>query len=144
MIDTQTVLDWQFFGNPACQGWALPGAESGWRWIATAAMRDELAHVLARGFGPRWAAPIEPVLAFFDRHARLQVEATAPATLARALRCTDPDDQKFIDLAAGTGAHWLISRDRAVLKLRRRALALTGLRIVTPSDWQLDAPAPPA
>jgi predicted nucleic acid-binding protein len=49
------------------------------------------------------------------------------------LRCTDPDDQKFID-AAIVSAQWLISRDRAVLKLARRAAAL-GLRIVTPERW---------
>ena len=142
VIDTQTLLDWQFFGNPVCQAWPLPGDETGWCWIATAAMRDELAHVLARGFGPRWTVPAELVLAFFDRHASLQPARPAPPALARALRCTDPDDQKFVDLAADS-AQWLISRDRAVLKLRRRAFTLTGLRIVAPADWPPGAQLPP-
>jgi uncharacterized protein len=53
-----------------------------------------------------------------------------------ALRCTDPDDQKFIDFALACGARWLVSRDKAVLKLRRRALALHGLQIVHPDDWR--------
>ncbi|MBN8487205.1 MAG: PIN domain-containing protein, partial [Burkholderiales bacterium] len=52
------------------------------------------------------------------------------------LRCTDPDDQKFIDFALACGARWLVSRDKAVLKLRRRALALHGLQIVHPADWR--------
>jgi len=52
------------------------------------------------------------------------------------MRCTDPDDQKFIDLAATSGAQWLISRDRAVLKLRKRAFALAQLRIVSPAEWR--------
>jgi len=144
VIDTQTVLDWQFFGNPVCQPWAPPAPSSGWRWLATAAMRDELAHVLARGFGPRWTTPADQVLAFFDRHVSLQAEPALPADWARAVRCTDPDDQKFIDLALTTGAHWLISRDRAVLKLRKRAFALAGVRIVGPAQWQQPAPPAPA
>lgn len=141
VIDTQAVLDWQFFGNPVCRDWTPPGIQSGWRWIATTSMRDELAHVLARGFDPRWSTPAEQVLAFFDRHASLQTDPTAPTALTRGLRCTDPDDQKFVDLAA-TGAAWLVSRDRAVLKLRRRAFALTGLRIVSPMDWRPGALSP--
>jgi len=50
------------------------------------------------------------------------------------LRCSDGDDQKFIDLAVASGAIWLISRDRAVLRLARRASAF-GLAIVTPERW---------
>ena len=44
-----------------------------------------------------------------------------------AVTCTDRDDQIFIDLAVGhRGA--LLSKDRAVLKLRKRLLAL-GVRV---------------
>jgi predicted nucleic acid-binding protein len=42
-------------------------------------------------------------------------------------RCTDPDDQKFIDLAASRTGSLLLSRDRAVLKLARK-LSTLGLR----------------
>ena len=138
VIDTQSILDWRYFGDAACKGWTAPG-EGTWQWLATAAMRDELAHVLARGFGSRWPAPASSVLDFFDRHVSLMAESALPAPLARTLRCTDPDDQKFIDLAIACKAQWLVSRDRAVLKLRRRALALAGLRIVTPAEWTLDS-----
>jgi len=37
--------------------------------------------------------------------------------------CKDPDDQQFIDLAVHHGAI-LLSKDRAVLSLRKRLLAL--------------------
>lgn len=37
--------------------------------------------------------------------------------------CKDPDDQQFIDLAVRHGA-LLLSKDRAVLSLRKRLLAL--------------------
>ncbi|MEK8032331.1 PIN domain-containing protein [Ideonella sp. DXS29W] len=135
VLDTQTVLDWQYFRHPDWSGWPTPGPDAGWQWIATPAMRDELAHVLARGFGPRWSNPGSMVLEFFDRHVQMHAEAPSPAALARALRCTDADDQKFIDLAVTARAGWLVSRDRAVLKLRRRALALAGVRIVDGPGW---------
>lgn len=135
VIDTQTLLDWQFFVNPACANWTLPGTAAGWRWLATPAMRDELAHVLARGFGPRWSTPSKHVLAFFSTHATL-VEAGLPdAAAARTLRCTDTDDQKFIDLALALRPARLVSRDRAVLKLARRAAA-HGVEILPPHRWQ--------
>jgi predicted nucleic acid-binding protein len=50
------------------------------------------------------------------------------------MRCTDTDDQKFIDLALAHGARWLLSRDRAVLKLGRRTRVL-GLEVLTPEIW---------
>ena len=56
------------------------------------------------------------VLARFDAGVRiLATPARAPVT------CSDPDDQKFIDLAWAWPARVLFSRDRAVLKLARAA-----------------------
>jgi predicted nucleic acid-binding protein len=34
-------------------------------------------------------------------------------------RCRDPDDQKFLQLAQRAGAHWLLTRDKALLALRQ-------------------------
>ncbi len=56
-------------------------------------------------------------------------------------RCSDPDDQMFIELAAAVPAQGLVSKDRALLRLRRRCAAL--FRIMTPAEavhW-LDAAA---
>jgi predicted nucleic acid-binding protein len=50
-------------------------------------------------------------------------------------RCTDAADQKFIDLALASRSQWLLSRDRAVLKLRRKLLDLTGCRVLRPEEW---------
>lgn len=134
VIDTQSVLDWQFFDNPACAGWLDTLQAGHWSWVATAAMRDELAHVLARGIAGRWRRPAEAVLDFFDQHARL-CEVPVPP-LQGWPRCSDPDDQKFVDLALAQRCRWLVSRDRAVLRLGRRCAPLTGLAIVPPDHWQ--------
>jgi len=47
-------------------------------------------------------------------------------------RCSDPDDQKFIDLAGAVRAQGLVSKDRAVLKLRRRCAPL--FQVMTPAE----------
>ncbi len=60
---------------------------------------------------------------------------------SRMPRCSDPDDQKFIELAAAAQAQVLISKDRAVLKLRRRCAP--HFRIMTPAEavrWLDTAP----
>ncbi|QKM52015.1 putative toxin-antitoxin system toxin component, PIN family [Burkholderia glumae] len=55
------------------------------------------------------------------RLARL-VETAEPASdEARPLpKCRDRDDQKFLELARAIEADWLVSKDRALLKLSRR------------------------
>jgi predicted nucleic acid-binding protein len=36
--------------------------------------------------------------------------------------CHDPDDQKFMEAALAAGAHFLVTKDRALLELARRTL----------------------
>ena len=135
VLDTNVVLDWLIFAEPTVA--TLAGAVTGGRlhWIATAAMRDELAHVLGRGLAAARQADPAAVLDAWDRHA-----AILPEPSAQGPRCTDADDQKFIDLAVGAGARWLVSRDRAVLKVARRA-ALAGVAVVTPEALTLQLSA---
>jgi hypothetical protein len=134
VIDTQSLLDWKLFQNPVTSSWTLPMPPAGWRWAATTAMRNELAHVLARDFALGRAAAPQSVLDFFDQHAHLVPAPELPAALG--LHCTDPDDQKFIDLACAGGARWLISRDKAVLKLAKRARSACSVEIIPPCAWQ--------
>jgi predicted nucleic acid-binding protein len=132
VLDTNVVLDWLVFRNPACAS-LVEALEAGRvRWMSTAAMRDELSHVLGRGTLAPWQPDLEAIAEAHQRWARL-VDVGATPSSAR-LRCTDPDDQKFIDLAAQLGDACLLSRDRAVLKLARRARE-AGFAILTPEAW---------
>ena len=133
VLDTNVVLDWFVFRNPCCQALTREVALGSVRWLASPAMRCELAHVLSRGVVDRYTTDPSPLWAFWTRHA---VELADPPTidLPQRLRCTDPDDQKFIDFALGHRTRWLLSRDKAVLKLAKRA-RLLGLIIVKPEDW---------
>jgi putative PIN family toxin of toxin-antitoxin system len=80
-----------------------------------------------------------------ERQAGLQQAWQARARLVTGVlpapaRCRDPLDQKFVDLAVTAGARWLITRDKALLKLNRK-LKGRGLGIVTPAAWSLAAVA---
>jgi predicted nucleic acid-binding protein len=131
VLDTNVALDWLLFKDPSVAALADAVASGRLQWLATAAMRDELAHVLTRGLAAARRADPHAILETWDAHAFIVVEAPA-----QRLQCTDPDDQKFLDLAVAAGARWLVSRDRALLKLHRRA-ALQGLTIVPPARWRL-------
>jgi putative PIN family toxin of toxin-antitoxin system len=122
VLDTNIVLDALVFDDPAVQSLKQALAAKSIQWLATPAMRDELARVL--GY-PKIRARLachqldaEQVLAQFDQQARV-VDMPTKA----GVTCRDPDDQKFIDLAV---AHktTLLSKDRAVLCLKKRLSAL--------------------
>jgi len=95
-------------------------------------MLDELADVLTRPFAAGRHAAAPTVLAALRACSR--VVDPPPAAAPFPPRCSDPDDQKFVDLAWHWPVQWLVSRDRAVLKLARSARA-RGLAIITPARW---------
>ncbi len=121
VIDTNIILDLFVFNDLAAQPvrQALQAGELD--WIATRPMRDELARVLAYPqIVPRlqfYQLSADDVLASFDRHARL-----LDVAVKARLNCSDPDDQKFIDLAVA-GQTLLLSKDRHVLSMSKRLLA---------------------
>lgn len=129
VLDTNIVLDLWVFDDPA----SAPLRESlnigHTRWLATAAMREELARVLdyphiARRLSMR-QLPAQTVLTHFDHFAQLHDDAPkAPYT------CKDADDQKFIDLAVHHGAT-LHSKDAQVLCMKNR-LARCGVALNPP------------
>lgn len=131
VLDTNVVLDLLVFDDPATP--ALQQALDGGalRWIATPVMREELARVLGYphlvGRLDHYRLSADDVLAAFDRQVqRVDVAPKAPMV------CRDPDDQKFIDLAVAHRAQ-LLSKDHAVLKLKKRLL-LQGVPVATRLD----------
>lgn len=136
VIDTQVVLDWVLFDDPRVQSWVRAIQNQTVRWIYSVAMRDEALRVvhypaIAKRHDP--AVSAQSVTARFARWGQLC--ATPPAQ--RQLVCRDPFDQMFFDLALAQRATHLLSRDRAVLQVARRARTL-GLHIAPPEG----APAP--
>ncbi len=122
VLDTNIVLDLLVFRDPATGSLADALANPDVIWITTPAMRLELLRVLAY---PKIVSRLlthgqnpDAVLARYDQLSRM-LAAAVPS----AVRCTDLDDQVFIDLAVAHGA-LLLSKDRQVLRLRKRLAAL--------------------
>ena len=49
-------------------------------------------------------------------------------------KCKDRDDQKFLELARDGAAHWLMTADKALLRLRRGRRIEHLFRILTPDE----------
>ncbi|MCX9158077.1 putative toxin-antitoxin system toxin component, PIN family [Niveibacterium sp. 24ML] len=78
-----------------------------------------------------------------DEQARLHTEYRSRVELLPALatdfllpKCRDADDQKFIELAFTGKADWLISRDKAVLRLGKHRLLRERMAIITPEQFE--------
>ncbi len=118
VLDTNIVLDLFIFADPATPALHAALESKSLRWIATQVMRDELERVLAyTHIVPRmvyYQVTAQDVLDRFD--ALVQILDVAPKV---RLTCKDPDDQKFMDLAA---AHQtlLLSKDKALLSMAKR------------------------
>lgn len=134
VLDTNIWLDWFVFAHDADAPIAVLKqvvAEQQASVVMVQAMWDEWVDVLGRAqFG------IEP-----ERQADILVQTRAlvtwaptPPTPFERIRCSDKDDQVFIDTALALNVDWLISKDKHLLSLRQRAKK-RGVQIATPEQW---------
>ncbi|WP_028226281.1 PIN domain-containing protein [Paraburkholderia ferrariae] len=133
VLDSNVWLDIIVFDDPHTRP-IRAGLESGaLRALIDARCRAEFTYVLDYPqFAGRGVEKAEAIAAI----ARLACEIVPPELPedARPLPpCKDRDDQKFLELARAAGAAWLVSKDRAVLKLARRMARDFGFRVATPA-----------
>jgi putative PIN family toxin of toxin-antitoxin system len=132
VLDTNVCLDLFVFHDPR---WAplLAALESGAIQAVTRAdCRDEYRLVLHYPHLPLDETTRSQAAERFDALIRV-VEPTS-----RAIRlpvCTDRDDQKFLEIARDAGAAVLVTKDKALLKLARRAARDNLFRIMPPEAW---------
>ena len=138
VIDTQIVMEWLVFKDTKAAPLVQALETGSIRWIGSPAMLGELRHVLGRGIAAKFAPDLPMIERAFAQYCRT---IEMPALPAVRLVCRDPNDQMFIDLAVAEKVLWLISRDRDVLALAKRARAV-GLVIVTPEAWAKQQPTP--
>ena len=129
VLDTNVVLDLLHFDDAVAQPLRHALETGRVRCVATEATQAEWRRVLAY---PEFGLDVAQQAALFARYQALSVRVNAADAVAELPRCSDPDDQKFIDLAAASAAQGLVSKDRAVLKLRRRCAPR--FRIMTPLE----------
>jgi putative PIN family toxin of toxin-antitoxin system len=131
VVDTNVWLDWLVFDDPRIARLAQAVDRAGLRVIASPRMRAELAIVLQRPAILRRCPTPQAALA---RHDAIVTSCEEAATAT--LRCRDRADQMYLDLACAHGARWLLTRDRALLRLARRARAAWGVEVTTPEGWE--------
>ncbi len=147
MIDTNVVLDLLHFDDAAARPLRLALEDGRVRCVVTDATLEEWRRVL--GY-PGFALDAARQATLFARYQALALKADAVGVDSglphkgtpihyglepvwrRMPRCSDADDQKFIELAAASGASGLVSKDRAVLKLRRRCAP--AFQVMTPAE----------
>lgn len=138
ILDTNALLDWRVFKDPAAQPIADAILNGRVRWLACPSMEQEWHQVWPRSYLKAWLPDPMLTLTVFQHAQFVDEPPRGP------YRCKDPDDQVFIDLALHVGASWLFSKDAALLKLARRArphgLQIMSLQTFMGAQLTLDAP----
>lgn len=134
VLDTNVVLDWVAFGDPRVRSIVAAIERGALRPVTSAACLEELRRAL--GYPAVKLDAAAQALAF----ARYATRATPLESLLRddavnLPRCEDPDDQKFLELAWHAGADFLVTRDKALLKLARRVALLGRFRVLAPHEF---------
>jgi putative PIN family toxin of toxin-antitoxin system len=138
VIDTNVCLDLFVFRDPRWAG-LLSALESGAVEAVTRAdCRDEYRIVLHYPHLPLDDTTRPASAERFD--ALIKVVAP-PVSGVRLPVCTDPDDQKFLEVARDAGARVLITKDKALLKLAKRLRNAGMFDVIPPEKWTLPAPA---
>ncbi|WP_175775540.1 putative toxin-antitoxin system toxin component, PIN family [Burkholderia anthina] len=135
VLDSNVWIDILVFDDPAT------------RPIRAALERGRLAAVI----DGRCLNELELVLDYPQFQSRAVDKAAALAIVARLTsfmepppvdadapplpKCKDRDDQKFLELARAAQADWLVSKDRALLKLAKRTARDFGFRIAQPAPF---------
>ena len=131
VLDTNVWLDWLVFDDPSVA--ALKSAHATGQIHIDPACLDELRNVLAY---PQFQLdPKTQVALGSTAEAIANARYERSANIARLPRCPDLDDQKFLELARDSQADWLITKDKALLEIRRGQLKGTTFRIATPVQW---------
>lgn len=129
ILDTNALLDWRVFKDPSAQPIVEAILAGQVRWAACPSMEQEWHQVWPRSYLKAWTPDPMLTLTVFQ-HATFVAEPPRCG-----LRCKDPDDQVFIDLAMHVRARWLFSKDAALLKLGKRAFKQAGVEVLRLPQW---------
>jgi putative PIN family toxin of toxin-antitoxin system len=140
VLDTNVWLDWLVFDDPVVAPIKAAVAENRAEVFIDAACEAELGRALGYDLGKR-SVDVAACLAECRRVAR-RIERAAPeAERAQLPACRDKDDQKFLEAALAADAHFLVTKDKALLDLARRSARFG---IVPPEELPAGAKRPTA
>ena len=129
IVDTNVLLDFWAFHDPKTEA-LLRLIEGGTcTMLRDEATENEFAEVIHR---PGFRLSPEEQTAILTHWFRIARRPASPAKDALA-RCRDPLDQKFFDLASGSGCPLIVSKDKLVMKAGRRSRK-EGTAVMLPGD----------
>lgn len=129
-------LDWLVFADPCVAPIKAAVAAGRAEICIDAACEAELERALGYDLGRKFTIDAQAqgaCLAECRRVARRIESACSEAERAQLPACRDPDDQKFMEAALAAKAHFLVTKDRALLELARRTLRFS---IVPPEGFE--------
>lgn len=126
VIDTNVLLDFWVFDDPAVRPLRTALEAGRVTVLRSGDSVDEFTQVIMREKFDLATEARFGILRQWDRLAT-PVERIFGAPVA----CSDPHDQMFLDLAYSARADWLVTKDKALLKVARRARR-DGLLIMVP------------
>jgi len=132
VLDTNVWLDWLVFDDPCVATIKAAVAAERAEVFIDAVCEAELERALGYDLGRKFTldAKAQGACLAECRRVALKIESVPPeAARARLPACRDRDDQKFLEAALAAGAHFLVTKDRALLALARRTARF---RIVPP------------
>jgi putative PIN family toxin of toxin-antitoxin system len=136
VLDSNVWLDLLVFEDPSVAPLREALKSGRAQVFVDARAMDELRRVLVYDLG-RWSMDEARQAECMGQAARLaQVIEVEPAGAALP-RCSDPDDQKFLELALAAKADALLTKDQALLDLARRKSRPAPFKIITPKDLVL-------
>lgn len=139
VLDTNVCLDLFVFGDSLCSH-VLAAMQSG---AVQAVTRDDCREEWQRVLHypqlpiedrqrPRFRSAFDALIQLLPPELSTVGEDDLPLP-----RCADPDDQKFLELALASGARWLLSKDKELLKLDRRTRSAGLFVIRLPQLWSI-------
>jgi len=138
ILDTNAWLDWLVFADPATTRLSQLFEDGNLILPACPSGRGEFIDVIGRDKFRLDRTQQHEHIARYDRICQLMPNAREAGRHTH-LRCSDPDDQQFLELAIGANAGWLLTRDRALLKLARHALRDHQFQITSLAQWSEQA-----
>ena len=141
VLDTNIVLDCYVFHDAAVRALVTAIEERRVNPLVHQDTLDELERVLTY---PQCRLSTAEQRQVLDHYLAVATAAPVPAGFSRKTlllpsgfpQCRDNDDQPFLALAYHARAHALITKDKAILKLRRKTRRF-GVAIYPPADVQL-------
>ena len=130
VLDTNVWLDWLVFKDAGLEPLRKAHAAGGLEVVIDEACEAELRRVLAYDLG-KYRLDVSRQERTMEEMRKISSKITT--SVSSLPRCADPDDQKFLELAAGAGAGALVTKDLALLALAGRV----PFRIVTPAQLAL-------